>query len=992
MNSKQNQNMEPNNQRTIYSYLKTSNINQSLPQNNNSKNAQNIQNKKNSKTFTDIFGNKKEVNDVPFYSLMNEEGEDEENKMDVVPEQPPFSSNNLTNNNFLFNYNSYNPFAPSNLNNNSKDINEKNQLNQNQQTTNDIQMNKFDKHTTYDKKLKSVNIRKSINFLPECIDISKDRVFRIKTYKTHMKPKGRLTTYNDNEKMNDDVLVLNNNIIKEENENYNILIKRIASQLKKRVRPPTKGYFYMKIIRTETYFKKVKKIGEKMRRHTKPPTHGFFYKYIEEERHRKYKLLVKRIAMQLKRRIKFPTCKIIKIYQPYRNLIKKIANELNKSRRKRMSMTKTTTTTTTTIIKNNNIGNINNNNNDMIINNQINYNANDGINSFVQMTKKEINQSNVNNSNNIEKIDIDEEEKAKIIEQKNIDSSNINNNIDINNSQKQSSIGNSIQLSGSNFSFNQESNYNQEQIISEENKLITGNIEGNISHKSHMNPFSNIKAEIISDTGINNLEPDKCEGKCIKTSPNKKKEKKINFNLSLFRKEEIGGNDGDLRLSEEKNKMKNSYKKDINSSNDDIDHNDEQDLNTSQDLNISLSNIEVTKANFIQDFKHFLDKMNIEIVNNFPVSLNEKNKHYFKQSNFWLLTMNYLFYQNSNISLYTIISLLEQYCLWSTDLKYDTFTSIKELIKKYLETNYTTDDLNQFLFMNKFTCLDDIFKKYEIYIKNRERNNYKEIKIDNVFLSNNDGHAYCQCELCTNDEACIKKVSDINKDRINISNSINIDYICQNEKTSPNKDNDISNQEEIFYKGYSKKKQNIFSKSKTICTGNTSLEYNFIHNDFDDRNKNYKGVSQKKEKYQKDKVVTEENSNKEEKEDKEETEEEKDEKKDDDDNENKNKKKIKKTKKEKSRNKIKKKRDLIKANKDENENEEKEEEDEKTEEEKPKSKTKKIKKYKKKKNLEKTKDEEKEKEKEDSEEKDDERENDDSRKKSNSKKKKNKKH
>jgi hypothetical protein len=146
----------------------------------------------------------------------------------------------------------------------------------------------------------------------------------------------------------------------------------------------------MKIIRTETYFKKVKKIGEKMRRHTKPPTHGFFYKYIEEERHRKYKLLVKRIAMQLKRRIKFPTCKIIKIYQPYRNLIKKIANELNKSRRKRMSMTKTTTTTTTTIFENNNIGNINNNNNDMIINNQINYNTNDGINSFAQMTKKEI--------------------------------------------------------------------------------------------------------------------------------------------------------------------------------------------------------------------------------------------------------------------------------------------------------------------------------------------------------------------------------------------------------------------------------------------------------------------------------------------------------------------------------------------------------------------------------------------------------------------------
>ena len=38
-----------------------------------------------------------------------------------------------------------------------------------------------------------------------------------------------------------------------------------------------------------------------------------------------YILLVKRIASQLKKRIKFPSCKIIKIYQPYRTLILRIA-------------------------------------------------------------------------------------------------------------------------------------------------------------------------------------------------------------------------------------------------------------------------------------------------------------------------------------------------------------------------------------------------------------------------------------------------------------------------------------------------------------------------------------------------------------------------------------------------------------------------------------------------------------------------------------------
>lgn len=41
-----------------------------------------------------------------------------------------------------------------------------------------------------------------------------------------------------------------------------------------------------------------------------------------------YILLIKRIAAQLKKRIKFPSCKIIKIYQPYRTLILRIAKAI----------------------------------------------------------------------------------------------------------------------------------------------------------------------------------------------------------------------------------------------------------------------------------------------------------------------------------------------------------------------------------------------------------------------------------------------------------------------------------------------------------------------------------------------------------------------------------------------------------------------------------------------------------------------------------------
>ena len=44
-----------------------------------------------------------------------------------------------------------------------------------------------------------------------------------------------------------------------------------------------------------------------------------------------YQLLIKRIAKQLSQRIRLPTCKIIKVYQPYRTLIMRIAEGIKKS-------------------------------------------------------------------------------------------------------------------------------------------------------------------------------------------------------------------------------------------------------------------------------------------------------------------------------------------------------------------------------------------------------------------------------------------------------------------------------------------------------------------------------------------------------------------------------------------------------------------------------------------------------------------------------------
>ena len=51
----------------------------------------------------------------------------------------------------------------------------------------------------------------------------------------------------------------------------------------------------------------------------------------DENKNLNYKKLIKRISDQLRKRVKLPTCKIIKIYQPYRNLILRIAEGIKRT-------------------------------------------------------------------------------------------------------------------------------------------------------------------------------------------------------------------------------------------------------------------------------------------------------------------------------------------------------------------------------------------------------------------------------------------------------------------------------------------------------------------------------------------------------------------------------------------------------------------------------------------------------------------------------------
>ena len=614
-----------------------------------------------------------------------------------------------------------------------------------------------------------------------------------------------------------------------------IKIQLVKSQNKPKGRLSSTGKISFDVEKNNNYKLLVKKIATKLKNIIRPPTHGFFYTYIEKEK--KYKLLIKKIALQLKKRIKFPTCKIIKIYESYIILIKRIASLLNKGTKKNSFATTSDNTQVTQIAtEDKQISNSKN------FNNQIN-----NINRIAEKSSQKID-AIIKSGSAIEKIEI-EEEIPQI------------SNCDITN--------------------------NKDSILNDNDIKELNDVSFN-SNKKMFNPQKIAKTEKISKKILK-------EGREVQSVPGSSKHSKnINVELPVFKKD------------------------------------DKHDLNVSQDLNVSLSKLNKSNSNFVHDFQRFLNKMNIKIENNFPVSINEKNSLYFKQSNFWLLVINYLFDLNNNISIYTIISLLEQYYIWCTDKNVENFNVIKESIVQYIEENYTNDEINQFLFMNKLKNIGQIFEKFEKGLQNATPTKYTEIKINEIVFEGKPKESKCHCELCENDDACVKKVYDLNKNKINISNNITMDFIgVKEEKAKPEEENDkkaidhiLTNNEEIFYKGYSKKKQAIFSQSKTVFDDNVNLQFPKIekipqpemeepkkeqedkdekkNGEDDNKEKDYKTKSKKSKKVNEDLFKDEEKE---------------------EENEEKNKKKTKKAKKTKNKNKDKKKRDSIKSE-DEDEKEE----------------------------------------------------------------------
>ena len=839
------------------------------------------------------------------------------------------------------------------------------------------------------KKIKTQIIRNSINvFQEENKNLSSEinnGTIRIKVFKSHVKPK-RIVPYEiiETEKnifgQNTDLKIENKeralkkitDITGFDNrkDRYKLLVKKIARQLKRKTKPPTKGYFYVSIIRTDKYFNRVKKIARKMKNFVNPPTHGFFYAYIEKEK--QYKLLIKRIAFLLKKRIKFPTCKIIKVYESYRLLIKRIADALKRSMKKEKRII---------VVKNDNnyindninmeINNENNNNYMNIIINKNNEKekninidmgkentVNKEFNNNIQKCNNNINISDKYNNDEENKMDLvidNNEVKTVIQENKDIylDKDNININIEKNDKENEIVIKNDnkdITIENTDKDINMENN---EKIFIKdtipqiefrsltyekkaENPFSTQKISNNLSNftfskmniikeemqKSPEQRKSNIKNENfitlnnenndrIDSTQIeqlelvqqnkkepskmklnkNFLETDLSDKKCIDQNENllenennenksikinkniicsptfgenikseekkiaseackiiresktinslpsiSKKNKSIYLTIDIFKKEKC------LEKEEIKIHNKTHTKNHINLNLDNFNNIYNKNIEQNKDENINLSDIEVSKSNFINNFKKFLEQEKIEIINNYPVSLNEKNEIIFQQSKFWYLIIAYLMHKNNNISLYGIIHLLEQYNIWTKDKNKEIYFSIKEKIKEYINKNYSKEEINQFLFMNKFRDINQIFEKFEINNDNIGNNHvknlsiFKEVKIDNINIINDVKNMKCKCDLCTNDEACIQKVCDLNKNKMLVVNNSDIklnaltpEQIHQNIIKKCNNNNILHYNEQLFYKGLSKKKQNnCFSKSKTIFEEKTNIEYNYL--------------------------------------------------------------------------------------------------------------------------------------------------------------------
>ena len=397
----------------------------------------------------------------------------------------------------------------------------------------------------------------------------------------------------------------------------------------------------------------------------------------------------------------------------------------------------------------------------------------------------------------------------------------INNNIMMNKD---------IIINSQNINSNMEKNNNE--INAGLNDEQTNDIDINKTNSFPINimPNNNNRIKLIKNNNSNN------NNSLVSMDKNEKgtsiiPKKKIEIKLSVFTKDEekkIANVDKSAEIKKDFNNNN-----EITTSTTNINKNIDINSITFNNVN-NFNNVCEEHINYVNKFKDFLINNNLVIQFNIPTSMDIKGQNYLKQNIFWEKFVHYIYFNylinNNKISLFSFVQLIEQYFLWCENTTPEINLKFKKLIIDTMNKIYNENEINQFLSMNKISNLDELFKKYEAFICSRNKKDSYicgkeiEIKINNI--------EQCNCNLCCNEIACQNKMSEINKNLITHVNTDNFDF----------KGNiSINKKENEKNKNVEDKKNNIFSKSKTIYSFESVYQYipidkNENENDRNDRN------------------------------------------------------------------------------------------------------------------------------------------------------------
>jgi len=442
----------------------------------------------------------------------------------------------------------------------------------------------------------------------------------------------------------------------------------------------------------------------------------------------------------------------------------------------------------------------------------------------------------------------------------NINNININNNSNVN-SEYINTITNS-NINSTNIISNMNSFNNHNIIINNNLEKKTNNI--NIDLKKPNSEGVNSKNVIMNISPIrrstnvqdNNNNQEIITDNSLPINTNNKNKKRISINYAKNTGQKIEIKFSSIKksqLSEGSGKKSSKSKdtnKEINMDNIESKGNDinisEQDIDSIMEQKWEMNTAE-EKASLARKFNLFLSKNNIMVQFNIPTSIDEKGKDFLRKNIFWEKYIQYIYINylvnNVKFSLFSFIQVIEQYFIWCEDINAE---EIKKLIIQTIDKIYDQKEIGQFLTMNKIDNLEELFKKYQIFMnieKKNTNNIYKFGKEIEIKINNQEK---CNCELCKSELACMKKMSEVNK---NLITGVKIEDIFYNgnNKTKSDNTNLSTDQYQISYEAKEKNKNNFkFTESKTKHT--FELVYNYIPQSYNDNDNQVIEVEEKESK------------------------------------------------------------------------------------------------------------------------------------------------